>query len=73
MKRVVLLLVMIVAGASQIVRGQNVALKTNVLSDAFLNYYCPLKFLRANIKLGLIPFAGVSPKWLFWCHQTIHE
>ena len=39
----------------------------------FANYYCPLKFLRANIKLGLIPFAGVSPKWLFWCHQTIHE
>ena len=50
MKRVVLLLVMIVAGASQIVRGQNVALKTNVLSDAFLN---------PNLGIEI----GLAPKW----------
>lgn len=50
MKRVILLLVMIVASASQVVRGQNVALKTNVLSDAFLN---------PNLGIEL----GLAPKW----------
>lgn len=56
MKRVVLLLVMIVAGASQIVRGQNVALKTNVLSDAFLNP-------NLGIEIGLAPKWTLDIRW----------
>ena len=28
------------------------------------------KLYESLKKIGLIPFAGVSPKWLFWCRQT---
>ena len=38
-----------------------------------LFYYSPLNFFWAIEKLGLTPIAGVSPKWLFWCRQTIHK
>lgn len=37
MKRIILFLAIIIASASQIVRGQDVAVKTNLLSDAFFN------------------------------------
>lgn len=50
MKRVVLLLAIFIAGASHIAMGQNVALKTNLLSDAVLN---------PNIGIEV----GLAPKW----------
>lgn len=37
MKRIILLLAIVIAGASQTVRGQNVAIKTNMLANAFLS------------------------------------
>ena len=33
-------------------------------------YCCPIKIFEGIKKLGLIPFAGVSPFWLFSCRQT---
>ena len=38
-------------------------------------FYVLQRLLSAKLyeslkKIGLIPFAGVSPKWLFWCRQT---
>ncbi|MBO5180284.1 MAG: DUF3575 domain-containing protein [Paraprevotella sp.] len=49
-KRVVLLLTFIMTGASQIVRGQNVGVKTNLLPDAVLS---------PNLGIEV----GVAPKW----------
>lgn len=34
-----------------------------------LLYYCPVKIYR-EIKLGLAPFEGASPFWLFCSRQT---
>lgn len=50
MKRIVLLLAIIVAGMSQTIKGQDVALKTNLLSDGFLNPNLGVEF-------------GLNPKW----------
>lgn len=50
MKQVILLLAIVFAGASQTVCGQNVAVKTNLLSDASL-----------NPNLGIE--AGLAPRW----------
>lgn len=50
MKRIFLLMAIIIAGTSQIVRGQDVAVKTNLLSDAFLS---------PNLGLEV----GFAPKW----------
>lgn len=50
MKRFVLLLAVVIAGVSQTARGQDVALKTNLLSDGFLNPNLGLEF-------------GLAPKW----------
>lgn len=30
-------------------------------------YYCPLKYRWQPPKTGLVPIAGISPKWLFRC------
>lgn len=50
MRRIILLLAIIIAGAYQTVLGQNVAVKTNLLNDAFLN---------PNIGIEV----GLAPKW----------
>ncbi len=50
MKRIILLLAIIIAGASQTVRGQNVAVKTNLLSDMVLS---------PNLGIEV----GLAPKW----------
>ena len=50
MKRIILLLAIVIAGASQTVRGQNVAIKTNMLADAFLS---------PNIGIEI----GIAPRW----------
>lgn len=50
MKRIILLLAIVIAGASQTVRGQNVAIKTNMLADAFLS---------PNIGVEI----GIAPRW----------
>ena len=52
MKRIILLLSVAVAGFVQAVRAQDVAVKTNLLSDAFM-----------NINLGVE--IGLAPKWTF--------
>lgn len=49
-KRIILLLTILIAGTSQTVWGQNVAIKTNLLSDGFLN---------PNIGIEV----GLAPKW----------
>ncbi len=48
MKRIFLLLAIAIAGVSLTVRGQNVAVKTNLLADAFLNP-------NLGIEIGLAP------------------
>ena len=48
MKRTVLLLAIVIAGAFQSVRGQNVAVKTNLLADAF---FSP----NLGVEIGLAP------------------
>lgn len=50
MKRIIIFLIMFTAGASFCCRGQNVAVKTNLLADGFL---CP------NIGIE----AGLAPRW----------
>ncbi len=50
MKRIILLSIIAVAGIFQTVRAQDVALKTNLLSDAFLN---------PNLGIEI----GLAPKW----------
>ena len=50
MKRIILLLAIVIAGMSQTVYGQKVAVKTNLLSDGFLN---------PNVGIEV----GVAPKW----------
>lgn len=52
MKRVILLLAIALIGASQELRAQKAAIKTNLFSDAFL-----------NINLGME--VGLAPKWTF--------
>ena len=35
-------------------------------------YWCPIKLFLENKKLGLVPFGGISPFWLFWfCHKLL--
>lgn len=48
MKRNILLLAIVIAGTFQTVRGQNVAVKTNLLSDAFLSP-------NLGVEIGLAP------------------
>lgn len=48
MKRIILLLAIVIAGASQTVRGQNVAIKTNMLADAFLSP-------NTGVEIGIAP------------------
>lgn len=50
MKRIILLLAIVIAGTSQMVRGQNVAVKTNLLSDVALS---------PNLGVEI----GLAPKW----------
>lgn len=50
MKRIILLLTIVIAGVFQIARGQNVAIKTNLLADAVLS---------PNLGLEV----GLAPKW----------
>lgn len=50
MKRMLLLLAIVVAGAFQTVRGQNVAVKTNLLTDGLLS---------PNLGVEI----GLAPKW----------
>ncbi len=50
MKQSILLLAIFIAGAFQTVHGQNVAIKTNLLSDAFFN---------PNLGIEI----GLAPKW----------
>lgn len=50
MKRIILLLTVMVVGVVQSVSGQNTAIKTNLLSDAFLN---------PNLGIEI----GLAPKW----------
>lgn len=50
MNRIVLLLAIVIAGASQTARAQDVAIKSNLLADAFLS---------PNIGIEL----GLAPKW----------
>lgn len=50
MKRVILLLTIVIAGTYQTVWGQNVAVKTNLLSDAILS---------PNLGIEI----GLAPKW----------
>lgn len=50
MKRIVLLLAIVIAGAFQTVWGQNAAVKTNLLADAFVS---------PNLGVGI----GLAPKW----------
>lgn len=52
MKRVILLLAIALIGASQELRAQKAAIKTNLFSDAFL-----------NVNLGME--VGLAPKWTF--------
>lgn len=48
MKRIVLLLAIVIAGAFQTVRGQNAAVKTNLLADAFVSP-------NLGVEIGLAP------------------
>lgn len=48
MKRIILLLAIVIASAFQTVLGQNVAIKTNLLSDAFLSP-------NLGVEVGLAP------------------
>lgn len=50
MRRMILLLTIVIAGVSQTVHGQEVAVKTNLLSDVFFN---------PNLGLEI----GLAPKW----------
>lgn len=50
MKRIILLLTIVIAGVFQTARGQNVAVKTNLLADAVLS---------PNLGLEV----GLAPKW----------
>lgn len=50
MKRIILFLAIFIAGASQTVRGQDVAVKTNLAADGFLN---------PNLGVEV----GLAPKW----------
>lgn len=50
MKRMLLLLAIVVAGAFQTVRGQSVAVKTNLLADGLLS---------PNLGVEI----GLAPKW----------
>lgn len=50
MKRIILFLAIVIAGASPVATAQDVAVKTNLLSDAFL-----------NPNLGIE--TGLSPRW----------
>ena len=50
MNRIMLLIATVIAAASQVALGQNVAVKTNLLSDALLN---------PNIGVEV----GLAPKW----------
>lgn len=52
MKRIVLILTLAVIGVSKELCAQDIALKTNLLSDAFLN-------INAGMEVGL------APKWTF--------
>lgn len=52
MKRVILLLAIALIGASQELRAQKAAIKTNLFSDTFL-----------NVNLGME--VGLAPKWTF--------
>ena len=35
------------------------------------NYWCPIKLFLENKKLGLVPFGGISPFWLFWFYHKL--
>lgn len=48
MKRIVLLLAIVIAGVFQTVRGQNAAVKTNLLADAFVSP-------NLGVEIGLAP------------------
>lgn len=50
MNRIILLIAIVITAASQVAKGQNVAVKTNLLSDALLN---------PNIGVEV----GLAPKW----------
>lgn len=52
MKRIILLFTIILAGVFQTVRGQDIAIKTNLLADGFLN---------PNLGVEI----GLAPKWTF--------
>ena len=39
--------------------------------NKFLYYWCPIKLFLENKKLGLVPFGGISPFWLFWFYHKL--
>ena len=44
-----------------------------VVGDAVFKvfYWCPIKLFLENKKLGLVPFGGISPFWLFWFYHKL--